>query len=50
MIRSLKVDVTGRPRRNPVPIPSTIKGGKPGAIPNNKVPVQILFLFLLHLE
>jgi hypothetical protein len=30
MIRSLKVDVTGRPRINPVTIPSTMKGGKPG--------------------
>ena len=50
MIRSLKVDVTGRPRINPVTIPSTMKGGKPGAIPNNKVPVQLLFTFLLHLE
>ncbi|XP_076077508.1 sperm-associated antigen 17-like isoform X7 [Mytilus galloprovincialis] len=34
MIRSLKMDVTGKPRRNPVPVPP--KGGKPGAIPNNK--------------
>lgn len=40
MIRSLKMDVTGKPRRNPVPVPP--KGGKPGAIPNNKVGFNLL--------
>ena len=37
LTRSLKVDVIGQPRKNPVPIPAGIKGGKPGAIPNTKV-------------
>lgn len=40
MIRSLKMDVTGKPRKNPVPVPP--KGGKPGAIPNNKVGFNLL--------
>lgn len=35
--QSLKMDVLGRPRNKPVPLPAVIKGGKPGAIPNTKV-------------
>lgn len=34
--QSLKMDVLGRPRSKPVPLPAVIKGGKPGAIPNTK--------------
>ncbi|KAK3098986.1 hypothetical protein FSP39_024961, partial [Pinctada imbricata] len=36
LTRSLKVDVLGQPRKNPVRLPAGIKGGKPGAIPNTK--------------
>ena len=32
-----KMDVLGQPRKNPVPLPTVIKGGRPGAIPNTKV-------------
>lgn len=34
---SFKMDVLGRPRSKPVHLPTVIKGGKPGAIPNTKV-------------
>ncbi|KAJ8314693.1 hypothetical protein KUTeg_006843 [Tegillarca granosa] len=34
--KSLKVNVIGEPRADPVPIPQGLKGGKPGAIPNTK--------------
>ena len=34
---SFKMDVLGQPRKQPVPLPSVIKGGRPGAIPNTKV-------------
>ena len=34
---SFKMDVLGQPRRQPVPLPSVIKGGRPGAIPNTRV-------------
>ncbi|XP_052809835.1 sperm-associated antigen 17-like isoform X5 [Mya arenaria] len=34
--QSMKMDVLGRPRNKPVPLPAVIKGGKPGAIPNTK--------------
>ncbi|KAL4233858.1 Sperm-associated antigen 17 [Mactra antiquata] len=33
---NIKMDVLGQPRSQPVPLPSVIKGGKPGAIPNTK--------------
>lgn len=36
-LRSLKYNVIGEPRKNRVPLPRGIKGGKPGAIPNTKV-------------
>ncbi|XP_052284814.1 sperm-associated antigen 17-like isoform X3 [Dreissena polymorpha] len=32
----MKMDVLGHPRSKPVPLPTVIKGGKPGAIPNTK--------------
>lgn len=37
LTRSLKVNVIGQPRKNRVPLPTGIKGGRPGAIPNIKV-------------
>lgn len=37
LTKSLKVNVLGQPRKNPVPLPTGIKGGRPGAIPNIKV-------------
>lgn len=37
MTKSLKVNVLGQPRKKPVPLPTGIKGGRPGAIPNIKV-------------
>ncbi|XP_056016112.1 sperm-associated antigen 17-like isoform X11 [Ostrea edulis] len=36
LTRSLKVNVIGQPRKNRVPLPTGIKGGRPGAIPNIK--------------
>ncbi|XP_061176448.1 sperm-associated antigen 17-like isoform X2 [Saccostrea echinata] len=36
LTRSLKVNVLGQPRKNRVPLPAGIKGGRPGAIPNIK--------------
>ncbi|XP_033741247.1 sperm-associated antigen 17-like isoform X1 [Pecten maximus] len=36
LTRSLKMDVTGRPRKEAVVLPRGIKGGRPGAIPNTK--------------
>lgn len=36
LTKSLKVNVLGQPRKNPVPLPTGIKGGRPGAIPNIK--------------
>jgi hypothetical protein len=39
--QSLKMDVLGRPRNKPVPLPAVIKGGKPGAIPNTKVSIGL---------
>ncbi|KAL3882261.1 hypothetical protein ACJMK2_028623 [Sinanodonta woodiana] len=36
LTRSLKVDVLGKPRKESVPLPSVIKGGRPGAIPNKR--------------
>ena len=41
--QSLKLDVLGRPRNKPVPLPAVIKGGKPGAIPNSKVQIRSIF-------
>ena len=39
---SFKMDVLGQPRKQPVPLPSVIKGGRPGAIPNTKVGNMLL--------
>nr|XP_022292317.1 sperm-associated antigen 17-like isoform X8 [Crassostrea virginica] len=36
LTKSLKVNVLGQPRKKPVPLPTGIKGGRPGAIPNIK--------------
>ena len=38
-----KMDVLGQPRKNPVPLPTVIKGGRPGAIPNTKVIVLNIY-------
>lgn len=61
LTKSLKVNVLGQPRKNPVPLPTGIKGGRPGAIPNIKVggpgqinachrknPVDMLPIHVLH--
>ena len=37
LAESFKMDVLGQPRKQPVPLPTVIKGGRPGAIPNTKV-------------
>lgn len=36
LAESFKMDVLGQPRKQPVPLPTVIKGGRPGAIPNTK--------------
>ncbi|XP_046333573.2 sperm-associated antigen 17-like isoform X4 [Haliotis rufescens] len=36
LTRSLKVNVTGEPRKYTVPLPSSIQGGRPGAQPNDR--------------
>jgi len=46
--QSMKMNVLGRPRNKPVPIPTVIKGGKPGAIPNAKVIEEIAATLLIY--
>ena len=45
-----KMDVLGQPRKNPVPLPTVIKGGRPGAIPNTKVTELSSDFSLTHAE
>ena len=55
--QALTTNVTGEPRSESVPLPTSIKGGRPGAVPNIKVCnlhlvccIHVVLEKLLHLR